>query len=367
MPGGGNPDYSVLATWESASDNDLSGYSGPVILDCYDSQAHDVGSVVTISGATNTSATIYRILRSASGCSVPWAGKVSTGANFTGVGAGNFQLSEAYARLQDLSVVLSGNSASVVYAVTLGTNTKAINAIAKSTNSGAGGAVGFYMNGNPCLAYNCIAYDCKTYGFYPGTLGNSGYTICCTAIGNATGFYSTTLTTDVAFNCYAANNSTADFGGTSYNTPSGWCASKDETADNANATNYKNSLDLITSGDLNADYLATAEDLYAAGGAGNNYGRNPYDDLTGTIDFDDFLKNDTAGETVARLDIRGTARPTYDTADCSWNVGASQAVSAGTTLSFSLIYSPFVPRGAITDEDDYPLADESGRYITDET
>lgn len=338
LPGGGNPDYSNLTTWESASDVDLAGYSGPVILDCYDSQDHN--QAVIIAGATNTSASVYREMRSASGCAIPWAGKKGTGANFI-TSTNVITLTEHYARVKDMYVEVAANASAAVKAITLGGSgynyEKAINCVAKATNAGTGWA-NAYRSEYPIgvLFYNCIAVASKSAGFYLSSALSSSYSIYvlnCTSIGNEYGFYSAGSTgTMVVWNCYAANNTTEDFYGSYYDAPSGWNASKDDTADlgGSGGDNYKNELDLITSGDIDSDGLATADDLYENGAAGARYGRNPYDDLTGTIDFNDFLKNDAAGEAISRLDIRGTARPNGTSADSSWNVGASQAITSST-------------------------------------
>ena len=53
--------------------------------------------------------------------------------------------------------------------------------------------------------------------------------------------------------------------------------------------------------------------------------KNPYDDLSaGWSDWNDFFKNDTAGEAISKKDLKGNNRPTPDTADVQWIVGASQ-------------------------------------------
>lgn len=339
LPGGGSPDYSSLSTWESASDNDLAGYSGPVILDCYDSVEHSV--TLTPSGATNTSTSVYRELRSASGCATPFAGKMDTGAKFVIYGAYSyvFSIQEDYFRVRNICIDAQINSSSTSYCIGVlsHSNIKVINCVFTGNNAYSGKNIPgiFVQYSENILIYNCIAYDLDSTGFYGVNLGgDSFYFVNCTAIGNAGyGFQSgSTSGTGVAWNCYAADNTLGDFIETGWDSPSGWNASKDNTSDLGGTAgdNYKNGLDLVTSGDLDADHLATADDLYASGGAGDNYGRNPYDDLSGTIDFGDFLKNDAAGEAISRLDIRGTARPNGTSADSSWNVGASQAITSST-------------------------------------
>lgn len=338
LPGGGNPDYTSVSTWESASDNDLSGYSGPVILSCYDSQDHNLGSGVTIQSATNTSETIYRKICSASACATPFAGKDGTGANFYGTANGGaLNIVDTYTRVVDICITNAGNTVVPAAGILItGNNTKIINVVSHNcSNSGAGAGHGIFVNGiTAALIYNCICYSNDQDGIRITTTVAGGYiaALCCTCFSNGTyGIESSYASAAaVAWNNYCANNSSGDFSESNWDSPSGWNASKDATSDLGGTAgdNYKNSLDLFVSGDLDADGLATADDLYATGGAGDNYGRNPYDDVTGTYDFDNFLKNDGAGEAISRLDIRGTARPSGTTADVSWNVGASQAVAS---------------------------------------
>jgi hypothetical protein len=334
LPGGGNPDFSAISTWEEASDINLAGYSGPVILDCYDSQDHN--NAFSISGASNVSASVYREIRSATGCAIPWAGKKGTGANFviTTTGAQPIILNENFARLSDVYVEVNATYNAGSYGIYLNSasSIKVLNSVVKATNAGTGAAIGLYAGtGSSVLVYNCIVAACKGSGISLYAFGTAAsYVVCCTVCGN--GGYGITAAntggTALVYSCYAANNSSGDYLDTSsyWDSPSGWNASKDNTADLGGGAgdNYHNGLDLITGGELDADYLATVETLYEAGAAGARFGRNPYNDLSSVIDFDDFLKNDAAGEAISKKDIIGYDRPTPDTADASWNVGASQ-------------------------------------------
>lgn len=343
MPGGGNPDYSVVATWEAASDNDLAAYTGPVVLDCYDSQDHSTSAQILLGGATNTSATAHREIRSSANCANPWTGKKGTGANFFNTGATGcvFLSSEGYVVLVDLYGKITSNSTSGYFAFSFeGVANRAINCVAGDcTNIGTGVSGGFrLLYANNLLCYNCIALGCDGTGFYSYDFGSGDVMafISCTALGNNKGFDPTDSgPVHIAFSCYAANNASGDFKETLWDAPSGWNASKDNTADLGGAAgdNYKNGVDLITAGKMGSDGIALAADLFANGNAGDRYGRNPYNDLSGTYDFGDFLKNDADGETISKKDISGIDRPTPDTADCSWNVGASELATTVTTLA----------------------------------
>lgn len=331
LPGGGDPDYSSLAAWEADSDNDLSG-TGITTLECYDSQTHD--DSCSCGGATNTDSTHYRVIRSSSSCSTPWAGKENTGANFVQNSTQNtFYLAEAYFRLIDVyteSEFFGGRGAYAYNAL----HVKVLNCIAVSN----GGRAIYAHAAGVFLAYNCIARDSYD-GFYAGSGSNKGF-ICCTSVNNSNyGFYcafTAVSAPTIVWSSYGANNSTEDFRDNSsyWKSISGWNSSKDNTSDLGGlaGNDYKNGNDLITGGELDSDYLPT-EHIYWTGGAGDNAGRNPYNDISSVIDFADFFKNDTDGEIISKKDIRGVDRPTPDTADVSWDVGAAEYTISIETLT----------------------------------
>lgn len=345
-----------MGSWETDSDNDLSG-TGITALDCYDSQAHD--DTLALMGATGLDSTHYREVRSASACSTPYAGKAATGCNIESTNSiGNcITLSEDWHRFRDMVVKLTNNHATggnhySTVSVTSNNNTKLLNCVIHdSTNDGAGGEpYGIYSDQDNHLIYNCIIYGCGYDGVrlrnaFSGST-NPNAAICCTSVNNGTyGFYSDLTSIfgeqNWVWSCYAADNTTADFLDTAakWSSPSGWNSSDDTTSDlgGTAGNNYKNSNDLITGGELDSDYLPT-QSISWAGGAGDNAGRNPYNDLTATYDFNDFFKNDAAGEGISKDDIRGEDRYDPDTADTAWDVGAGEYVSAPPSGAGETVY-----------------------------
>jgi len=339
LPGGGNPDYSSLATWESASDNDITGYSARVELACYYKDGGHTDAIV-LSSAT-TDATHYRVVRSAKSTdspaeTTPFAGKDSTGAlfiNSTDIAQGGpMSLSESYARVEQISVHYTPDSSSSRYAIYLySANTKAAHCIAKCTNAGSGLGHGIYATQADNLIYACIAKDCKSYGIQIASAGaETQGAICCTAIGNgAYGFYGGTANS-IVFSCYGGNNTTEDFVDDTawWVDPSDYNVSGDESSDlGGESTNYTHNKDYWDGGGddaMDSDHLLTAS---------VDEGRNPYNDVTATSDFDDFLRNDTAGDALFKYSIEGNERPNEDTADATWDVGASEYVAAGGATS----------------------------------
>ncbi len=325
LPGGGNPDYSSLATWEAATDNSLSTIE---YLDCYDSQVHDDG--VAVLGATGLSATVYRCIRSSVSCATPYVGTKTSGARFVNSTAGVFDsyysmaLNEGHARLVNLSVKFTLNSSAGVAAIGLQVDgNKAINCIAYDClNSGSGGCAGFeYWEDTLC--YNCIADNNESSGFITYDAGIPA-AICCTAVNNGTygfNYTSDSTGTTTLVNCYSNNNGTADY-------DSGWdaggyCMAGDTTADNVDGSAYVNSTDLESTGTklLDSDLLATGytRSIWTLAG------RNPYNDITGTADYD-FLYDGVSADDLFYNDIAGNPRPLPEVADSRWTPGASQAM-----------------------------------------
>ena len=272
-------------------------------------------------------------------------------------------LLEPYFRVCDIYCSNAGNSTLRLSGFKVNAaSAHVLNCVASITNAGTGDGAGFIHSSGTAVFYNCIALSCKTFGFHLETIttGEDGLIISGVALGCGVGFNSASYHADrmlrTAWSCYAANNTT-DFS-LYWSAPSGWCASKDATANRPDATNYKTGLDLITLGKMDSYGLALSDDLYAAGGSGDNYGRNPYDDVTATSDFYNFLKNDTAGDAISKKDIKGTDRPTPDTADSAWNVGASQSsavpsyddgiTDGGIVFGGEVVETPTIIEGLVT-------------------
>jgi hypothetical protein len=332
LPGGGNPDYSSLATWETASDNDLSG-TGVTILDCYDSQDHN-DYIASMAGASNTDSTHYRVIRSSASCATPWAGKDGTGANFLhGASADTFSISESWARLVNIYLERTSTDASGRKTIYLmGTHSKVIGCVINS---------GDYCCGPKAIADANLFYACIVYNNLITSLtittgsGETIGTICCTICPSNENYFNAIDSTSsdgtaIVFSCYSyeAAGVGGCFSESNWDSPSGWNAADDATADLGGTAgdNYKNSIDY--SGSLDANHLATAH-ISANGNAGDRCGRNPYNDVTATTDFDDFLRNDTAGDPLFKYDIAGNERPDEDVADAVWDVGASEYVASG--------------------------------------
>ncbi|MBW2621284.1 MAG: hypothetical protein JRD68_00130 [Deltaproteobacteria bacterium] len=353
LPGGGNPTYSSLVTWEDATTGDQSG-QGLVELTCYYKNGGHNDGDVDVADSTNTDSTNRRIIRSATTDDTPsiggdaFAGKANTGADFVytlDAGRWVIRLSEEYSRIENLGMKATQNNIfndSILHLE--GDHTQAINFVIRdSANAGDGSCKGARINAVTALCYQGIVYNVDSEGFLESAGTTSGF-ICCTAVGNGgMGFYADR---DIyCWSCYGANNITADFRDDSarWLTGSGWNASKDTTSDlGGKTTNNKNSNDLITGGELDGDYLAT-QSINWAGGAGDNAGKSPFGTFEAINDFDGFFNGDSP-DPLALFDIAGNARPAGD--DVAWDVGASQYVAAG-GLSIPLVNAGLINRGLV--------------------
>lgn len=342
----------MLQTWEAASDNDLAGYSSRVILNCYykDPEHSDV---VLMGGATNTSATLYRVIRSAPSGSTPepvtpWLGKENTGACFTTTGGvSSFRMNETFSRCENIGVRLITDGVLFPGAVSLGADSaKAIGCVAYDcTKTSTGWPRGFYAQNDVNLFYACIAVNNVNEGFVlnAGT-GETEGCVACTAISNGTYGFSAANANglNVVWSCYAGNNTTADF---SPETAadwdySDWNAAGDTTADlGGDSANYTNSKDYWDGG---ADDAMDASCFLTATVAG---GRNPVNDLSASWDPDTFF---TAPDALLNKSIHGGTRPSGT--DATWDVGADEYVATAnkTTRSNPLgVFSGMNFRGRI--------------------
>lgn len=185
---GGGKDYSLLTTWEAATDNNLVTGAVSEVLECY---ARSHNDRVTLAGAT-TNSSYFRIIRPASsqghagipkfdGSCVAFA---STVANH-GIVA-----TEAYASIQDLVVKLTINS-TTTYAALGAYNAYAGRSfvgclVVDSVNAGAGVVHGIYMapgSGIDGYIVNCLVHNNDGMGI-EGDTGNT-YIYNTTSVGNA--------------------------------------------------------------------------------------------------------------------------------------------------------------------------------------
>lgn len=325
--GDGTKDYTSLATWEAASDIDISSY-GILTLDCYDGQVHN--DKIQANGASGIDATHYRRIKSSGGCSSPFDGRTG-GAVFNYTASGlrsTFYIEEEKFRCINITGSWIGSWGWWNQCFDgSGTDVYFIGCIAKNCNNSSSGktASGFKLWGTSTHAIFCISYGNQDDGFTPNCdTGELAGVVCCTAIDNADyGIQSTNANGTVyIWSCYAADNTNGDFGGSNVDSPSEYNCSKDATSDlGGTATNYQNSTDLTSK--MDAYYIPT-EDL--------GYGKNPYDGLTATYDANDFMYDGTNHDALFEVDITG-GDWSWSVVDADIDVGAGQYITEVATLS----------------------------------
>lgn len=209
-------DYSSLATWETATDNDnVTGTVSPV-LECVADQ-YDDG--VTMSAATNDS-TYFRIIRPNS--SSHHSGVRDTGVRFyRTTDASVITLADLNEQIQDLCLRITANSVA-----TRGTGFSQAGAGESAfvgciaTNSQNAGAGVYNGLANPSTTgrvffINCISENVEGIGFNANnTAGVEIVLYNCTVIGGTTGFSFGAGATTTARNCLGHGTSSADFSGT---------------------------------------------------------------------------------------------------------------------------------------------------------
>lgn len=190
LPGGGNPDYSSLATWESATDNDLvSAAEGEYLEGYYLAGGHDDSAIFL--GAT-TNATYYRKISSANSGSSPAETTVFNGTatagcifEYTGSFAGIIDARESYFTATEIAVRYNG-TASNTYAIKFdvgGSNHKIINCVTFNCTSTGGTATGcsFGINATS-MCINLLTYGNTGNGV---SVQDGSGLYNCTCYGNA--------------------------------------------------------------------------------------------------------------------------------------------------------------------------------------
>ena len=291
---------------------------GIMYLDCYDGPHDDH---VELAGATANS-NHYRCIRSAPGCTMPFAGKRGTGAYFETTHSDDlFTLTEDYCRVEHVGGKLTNTHPTDNRRVfdVLGDFCKVIGCVMyDSAGTGTGMVHGIRMQGNYGLVVNSIAHDNTGDGFrLSAIIGKFNYAYNCTAVDNdMMGFEERQDGVNNVWNCVGDNNGNGDFAN-GFASGSNNNMSKDTTAP---GTNSKTSKDFTNMWASEANGL---EDYHMSATAQTDSdfqgGADPY----GTLDPPDY----TLVDDIDRL-VRG---PWYRGADeseprlCVWSGGSNSA------------------------------------------
>jgi hypothetical protein len=278
----------------------------------------------SFAGTSSTSATNYRGLIGNS-----FTANGTPHINYTGGTNYSLSASEAYFVIRNLNVTATVNNAGDLNVIYIANNNVLIDGVSvhDATNSGAGTANGITGAAlDNYLVYRSIVEGCDGDGISldAGSAKTVGV-ICSTAKGNGGyGFTAGSGGTVFAWSNYGEDNTGGDFlTSANWDAPSGYNASKDATyALGIGATGAQV--------DLNLDADGLAQDTTNMSGA--NYGRNPYDDVTASYTFNNFLWNGATSSSYSEVDILGDARPTPHSADVQWHVGADQYLGGATVL-----------------------------------
>lgn len=273
--GDGTRDYTSLAVWEAATDNDLVTLKVSEVLECYADSSPYSQSTTLATGARSTN--YFRIIRAATGNK--HGGVPDAGVTFTATST-KINLAEPYAQAQDLQ--FSGNTSG-----SGGTNSSPGNnigwvGIIVDTPLG-GSTIGIWMQQTSAVCANCLVYDSGNDGFYGGC--TNAYALNCTAVGCTDKGFVKALGNLHVYNCLATGNGT-DFGteGGSWGGTSDYNASSDTTATNPGGLNNQTSVSITyaDAGGKNFHLAAADIDVKNLGGDISTFAAYPFtDDIDG--------------------------------------------------------------------------------------
>jgi hypothetical protein len=280
---GTGQDYTALATWEAATDNDLVTATTTEVLECVDTDASFDDNTLLF-GAT-TSSSYFRIIR-------PQSGSGHDGTSNNGVFFAHstndfhsFNIAESYSAVQDLIVSQTINSANNRYVLRTGGAGTAMEftgmIVFDSTNSGAGLCSGAEADGINTIWRLCLIDNCELHGF----VANAGSTNAanydnCTVVDNIAGNGWNYLSgVGVCTNCLADNSGDGDFESSGTWTGSDYCATSDTTSPDSGANNRTEQTFTFVSEAGDDFHLALAD--AGAKGFGNDLSASFTDDIDG--------------------------------------------------------------------------------------
>ncbi|MCK5613313.1 hypothetical protein KAR91_66190, partial [Candidatus Pacearchaeota archaeon] len=208
----GGKDYSVLQTWEAATDIDLVTATNGEVLECYKGAHAD--NIFTSGATTNSS--YFRVIKPASGeghSGIPKSD--SSCVEFHGTQNNLFTLEETYFQLHDL-VLKSTAIGDYCNVIKLQFDqTKVIGCLVYDSAGATSEHRGILCNatGGTTYVINCLVHNIQDYGIL--AQNGTGYIYNCTATDcDVRGFQQWGGGTGIAKNCVAEDNSPAQWGGT---------------------------------------------------------------------------------------------------------------------------------------------------------
>ena len=316
--GDGTRDYSVLATWEAATDLDMVATTTSYVLECYDDSASFDDFILLDGAAGDTDASYFRIIRPAGTKGEPsWQGHDGTSNNgfniISTTDANVVQISEDYGQVQDIIFSLqitSANNRSCCFAFgNANGGAGFIGCIVHDClNDGAGVVNASFELGAPApttlFVIDCLAHDNQGNGFrfINGANGRDNRAYNNTAVDN--GFYgfvcfgTNAAASTTWINNLATGNTIADFARESVNPTLTvtTCASSDGTADDFGGSGNIVNRTITYKDAPNDDYHTSDSDVAGQGTDLSADGTFAFDDdidwqLRGAWDmgFDEFI------------------------------------------------------------------------------
>jgi len=284
--GGGGRDYTVLGTWESATDNDLVTLQVSEVLECYaDSVSYD--DEMSMGGAT-TDTSYFRIIRPAGTIGTgSWEGHDGTpsgGGVFFDVTIDNefIDMSEANSSIQDLLIrMTNATTNNRMTIIADGGGSSVIGVLAYDCTNADGTHRG--IRNEDGYTVNTMVLRCDQWGIQSN--GGTAYIYNCNCIDNTTDGFLHSGGTSVCKNCLATGNDTG--GGDDFN-PGTYTGSTNNSSGDATApgTSPRINQTFTFVDDSNDDYHLDPTDAGA-----HTFGADLSAD--GAFAFDDDIDGDT--------------------------------------------------------------------------
>jgi len=277
-------DYTSLATWETATDNNLVSLTQSEVLECYDDEV-SFNDRCGMAGAT-TSVDYHRIIRPAGTIGTgTWEGHDGTpnnGVHFIWNTANTvFDVAENNSSVQDLIVELNiAGAANTIAVVMDAADNLGVGLILVDCTTGSGAARGYRIDDG--YAMNCLVLRTDNWGIQIDS--GTSYVYNCNFIDNGgDGINDGNSVLMVVKNCLGSGNGVEDFDSAGTYTGSEGNASADDSAIGT-SPRINQTFTFVASG--SDDYHLSASDTGAHG-----FGSDLSAD--GVFDFNDDIDGDT--------------------------------------------------------------------------